>query len=78
MSGPFMMPARETLVFVMLDTQELRDFILRETSTATSYGLLLDLFYRILKEYGIPYTTIRAKRMRQVQFGLWDRKRKSI
>ena len=61
----------------MLDTQELRDFILRETSTATSYGLLLDLFYRILKEYGIPYTVIRAKRMRLVQLGLWDQKRGS-
>jgi hypothetical protein len=36
--------------------------------------MLLDLFYRILKEYGIHYTSIRAGRLSRPQLSLWDKR----
>ena len=57
----------------MLESSDLRKLIIEEIVSTTSYPLLLDVYYRILKEHGISYITIRSAYMKQRQLSFWDR-----
>ena len=55
---------------------EIKESVLRELQQTEDCALILDMYYRILKEHGISYIRIRSAWLARKQLELFDRRDK--